>query len=194
MLSNVARGLNRSLLSQSKHTGAFSVVLSRNLSLGGPEEPPSKPDIDLRNISPDQVRKIGERYTELKRSHHALKLDIPEGSLDPNTKTVDPDLVRRKRLVYRSKQRGWLEVDLLLGSWAAANVHTLSKLEMDQYEIILNKETIDIYNIIAGIGATPVELEGPMLERLRKYAFDRPFGLASPEGYAEMKTKAGLSN
>ena len=30
--------------------------------------------------------------------------------------------IRKKRLVYRSKQRGWLEVDLLLGTWASENV------------------------------------------------------------------------
>ena len=32
----------------------------------------------------------------------------------------------RKRLLYRSKQRGWLEVDIILGSWAS---HHLPKLD-----------------------------------------------------------------
>ena len=27
----------------------------------------------------------------------------------------------RRRLLYRSKQRGWLEMDLMLGSWVRAN-------------------------------------------------------------------------
>lgn len=34
-----------------------------------------------------------------------------EASLRPE----EHDIVRRKRMIYRSKQRGWLEADLLLG-------------------------------------------------------------------------------
>lgn len=33
------------------------------------------------------------------------------------------ETIYRKKLLYRSKQRGWLEVDLILGSWA--NFHYL---------------------------------------------------------------------
>jgi succinate dehydrogenase assembly factor 2 len=36
--------------------------------------------------------------------------------------------VRRKRLIYRSKQRGWLEVDLLMGTWAVEHVPKLSEV------------------------------------------------------------------
>ena len=32
--------------------------------------------------------------------------------------SVDRDEAHRKKLIYRSKQRGWLEVDLLMGSFA----------------------------------------------------------------------------
>jgi hypothetical protein len=42
--------------------------------------------------------------------HERLKTEVPASSLDPEHPTVDADLVRRKRLLYRSKQRGWLEV------------------------------------------------------------------------------------
>ena len=52
--------------------------------------------------------------------------------------------IRRKRLIYRAKQRGWLEVDLLLGTWASENVMQLSEDELDQFEAFVNMETIDI--------------------------------------------------
>lgn len=46
------------------------------------------------------------------REHIALNTSFPEASLPPrgSEASVDPETVRRKRLVYRSKQRGWLEV------------------------------------------------------------------------------------
>jgi hypothetical protein len=37
------------------------------------------------------------------------------------------------RLVYRSKQWGWLKVDLLLGVWALMNVRGLSTKELNQF-------------------------------------------------------------
>jgi succinate dehydrogenase assembly factor 2 len=37
-------------------------------------------------------------------------------------------------LIWRSGQRGWLEVDLLMGMWAKENVMGLSVVEMDEYE------------------------------------------------------------
>lgn len=46
------------------------------------------------------------------REHITLNTSFPEASLPPrgSEASVDPETVRRKRLVYRSKQRGWLEV------------------------------------------------------------------------------------
>ena len=35
----------------------------------------------------------------------------------------DHDALRR-RLLYRSKQRGWLEMDIMLGNWVRARTHT----------------------------------------------------------------------
>lgn len=41
-------------------------------------------------------------------------------------------VIRQKRLVYRAKQRGWLEVDLLLGTYASKNVPNMDENELDQ--------------------------------------------------------------
>ncbi len=57
---------------------------------------------------------------------------------------MDADLARRKRIIYRSKQRGWLEVDLLLGNFATANVMSMTAEQLTQYEDILAQETINI--------------------------------------------------
>ena len=40
------------------------------------------------------------------------KIQVPELNAE------DYDGARRRRMIYRSKQGGWLEVDVLMGSWA----------------------------------------------------------------------------
>lgn len=79
---------------------------------------------------------------EILAKHHRLPnvAEIPPASLDPTQDNLD---IRRKRLIYRSKQRGWLEVDLLLGTWAHENVHLLTEAELDEYEAFVNFETIE---------------------------------------------------
>lgn len=57
--------------------------------------------------------RVGMRTRKMWKEHVALTTDFPEASLPPGEvgrAAVTPDAVRRKRLVYRSKQRGWLEV------------------------------------------------------------------------------------
>lgn len=139
-----------------------------------------------------QARKIEERDRKIRAEHLRLKTEVPPSSLDPNDPSVDAVKVRQKRLVYRSKQRGWLEVDLLLGSWAAENVTSLSNEEMDQYEAILNLETIDIFNVINGSQEPPPDADNAILQRLKEYANNSPFGKASSQTYEQVKDRTGL--
>ena len=117
---------------------------------------------------------------------------IPEGSLD----TASELQVRQKRLIYRSKQRGWLEVDLLLGTWASQHVETLSPNELDQFEDFVNMETIDIYNIITLRLDIPEELKTPdgsgVVERIQEWARNSPLGKADPAMYKAVKTDNNL--
>jgi len=86
--------------------------------------------------------------------------------------------IRRKRLVYRSKQRGWLEVDLLLGTWASENVSTLSAKDLDEFEAFVNLETVDIYNIITLRTPVPESMVTPtgdgVVERIQAWARGSP--------------------
>lgn len=148
----------------------------------------------LAPLTPEQVRRIGERSEALRAEHVRLKTEVPAASLDPAKaeRGVDAE-VRRKRLLYRSKQRGWLEVDLLLGSWAAQHVSGLSPAELDEYEALLNQETIDIFQIVNGQQSPPRELAGSkVLARLQAYAESAPFGKASAQGYEAVKDKTNL--
>lgn len=61
------------------------------------------------------------------------------------------------------------QVDLLLGTWAEKNVAGLSGSEMDSYEDILNLETVDIFNFIAGNAEPPAFVDTPMMARLQVF-------------------------
>ena len=150
-------------------------VSARSLASKGPDEHATP--AQKVGLSDELEQRASERWNELAAEHRKIPAD---------------DAVRRKRLIYRSKQRGWLEVDLLLGSWAAENVASLSKEDCDAYEHILNCETIDIFNFITGKDPVPPRLDTPVMKRLQDYCASAPLG-TDPEGYATAKADANLT-
>lgn len=106
--------------------------------------------------------------------------------------SVEKDVARRKRMIYRSKQRGWLEADILMGSWAVQYVPALTEAQLDEYETILNEETIDIFNYITGKDALPPRLQGlGLMKELQSYAIRSK--VVDPSKYAEIKKKSNLT-
>ena len=142
------------------------------------------PADQLPGLSLEQINKIAHTDQALRQRHIKIEGDIASDS--------EREEVRRKRMIYRSKQRGWLEADLLMGSWAQENVPHLSKEELDEYEVVLNVETIDVYNYISGKDELPSHLKDlSVMKKLQGYALKR--NMASPEGYEKMKIKANLT-
>ena len=143
----------------------------------------------LLKIASPKLEQIYKRHVRLPDLQ-----DVPKASLGG----LDQDEldIRRKRLVYRSKQRGWLEVDLLLGTWASQNVMSLQADELDQFEAFVNQETIDIYNIITLRLDIPEELKTPdqssVVERIQEWARGNPLGKADPAAYEQAKLDHNL--
>lgn len=73
----------------------------------------------------------------------------------------------RKRLLYRSKQRGWLEVDIILGSWASDHLPKLDKNTLLKYEKILNQDTTDIFVRSKSI---PQDLDKDLIQSIQDYS------------------------
>ena len=146
-----------------------------------------------RGDTGDAIKKLSEdeeallkialpRSQEIFRKH----IEIP----------VNDIATRQKRLIYRAKQRGWLEVDLLLGTWASQNVTKLQEgEELDQFEDFVNMETIDIYNIITLRLDVPDEMKrdgNGVVERIQEWARSHPLGKADPDTYEAVKTEHKL--
>ncbi len=137
---------------------------------------------NLSGLSHKQIEQVTHRDIQLRTDYEVIK---------PVLNKTDYDDVRRKRMIYRSKQRGWLEVDILLGSWAAKNVPHLTHDEMDEYEKILSEETIDIFNYVSGKDTLPDHLQGlKVMQRLQEYALKTE--VIDPKGYEELKAKNNL--
>ena len=154
------------------------------------EAPPVLSDKEqaLLNVALPKADEIRERHLRLPDVK-----DIPPASLSSSDSNLD---IRRKRLIYRSKQRGWLEVDLLLGTWAHEHVAQLTEEELDQYEAFVNLETIDIYNVITLRLDVPEHMKTPdgngVVERIQAWARASPLGQADPEKYKQVKTDSKL--
>lgn len=157
----------------------------------------SEKEEKLLSIAQPRSEVIFERHVRMPRLD-----EIPQSSLAPGASKSSADKeqmeldVRRKRLVYRSKQRGWLEVDLLLGTWAHDYVDSLTPDELDQYEAFVNMETIDIYNVITLRLDVPEDMKreggNGVVERIQMWARDSPLGKANPEKYASIKAEKNL--
>ncbi|CCI50500.1 hypothetical protein ABG067_006046 [Albugo candida] len=132
---------------------------------------------DAFHLTEEQEARVVQRDQEIRKQHLAL----PKGAND------SAKIARKKRLLYRSRQRGWLEVDLLLGSWTQKNIDGLQEGELNDFEAILNQETIDIYNYITKQRPIPSELDTNVLHRLQEYCANSPLGKASMDGYTHNK-------
>ncbi len=172
----------------------------------------SKPDDAIAMREQELWDKARPRYDAIMERHVRLPPGLDGDVGDASSSALD---VRRKRLVYRSKQRGWLEVDLLLGTWASMNVHGLNDDELDQFEEFVNMETIDIYNVLTLRSDVPEhmksaggggEIDGhgedgggggggrgrTLVERIQDWCKESPLGKADREKYDEVKTRNNL--
>ena len=146
--------------------------------------------VSVRNYRGDS----GEATPELSPHEESLlKIARPKAEeiFERHIKIPADDIeARRKRLIYRSKQRGWLEVDLLLGTWAHQNVPNLQGDELDEFENFVNNfETIDLYNIIT------LRVDAPgdgVVQRIQEWARSSPLGKADPDTYKTVKTENKL--
>lgn len=67
----------------------------------------------------------------------------------PHLSSADLEAARRV-ILYRSRQRGWLELDVILGSFAEKHLANFSSDEVAQFESILATENPDLYKFVSG--------------------------------------------
>ena len=80
--------------------------------------------------------------------------------------------IRRKRLLFRSWHRGTREADLILGSFAEANLAGFDDIRLDRYEALLECPDADLIDWITGRTAPPPEYDTDVTQLLLAFRFD----------------------
>ena len=76
---------------------------------------------------------------------------------------------RRRRLLFRCWHRGIVEMDLVLGRFADAQIADWSEAELDDYERLLDIPDRPFFAYVSGAEPVPAEYDTPMFRRLRAF-------------------------
>ena len=74
---------------------------------------------------------------------------------------------RRKRLLFRAKRRGFKEVDIIFGTFAAAELDAMNEAELDQFEALLAAPDQEVYAWLRGAAEAPKDYDTPVLARMK---------------------------
>lgn len=74
---------------------------------------------------------------------------------------------RRKKLLFRAQRRGFKEVDLIFGAFAAEELARLDDTELDQFEALLSAPDQEVYAWLRGHEAPPSAYDTPLFARLK---------------------------
>lgn len=102
--------------------------------------------------------------------HRSSPQGTPQSSPSPNSSQLS---ARLRRILFRSRQRGWLELDVVLGRWAARNVSRLTESEVTQLERLLEAETPELYKWISSASPeVPTSYDNEILRQIRTFTLE----------------------
>ena len=74
---------------------------------------------------------------------------------------------RRKRLLFRAQRRGFKEVDLIFGTFAARELADLNDEELGQLEALLDAPDQLVFSWLKGEAPVPAEFDTPVFAKLQ---------------------------
>ncbi|MDI6026264.1 succinate dehydrogenase assembly factor 2 [Corticibacterium sp. UT-5YL-CI-8] len=83
-----------------------------------------------------------------------------------STETLDS---RQRKLLFRAWHRGMREMDLVLGTFADAEIDRLSDEELDTFEILLHENDADFLKWVTAERPIPDHLDTPLMRRILDY-------------------------
>ncbi|WOJ91231.1 succinate dehydrogenase assembly factor 2 [Methylocapsa polymorpha] len=73
---------------------------------------------------------------------------------------------RRRRIVFRSRHRGMLEMDLIMGRFIDAEIANLSDSELDDVEALLDAPDPDVFAWATGEAEPPARYDTPVFRKI----------------------------
>jgi len=80
---------------------------------------------------------------------------------------TEPLDARRKRMLHRSRYRGFKEADILFCRFADRYLAELGAAELDAYELLLDEPDQDVYAWVMGRKALPERHDNSVFHRLK---------------------------
>jgi antitoxin CptB len=77
--------------------------------------------------------------------------------------------IRRRRLLFRSWNRGTQESDLILGSFAETSLADFDPTQLDRFEALLGCSDPDLFDWIFGAEPPPAEHDHDVMRLLRDF-------------------------
>jgi antitoxin CptB len=74
---------------------------------------------------------------------------------------------RRKQLFFRCQRRGFKELDLIFGAFAAAHLNELGANELEQLDLLLNAPDEDVYAWLRGYEVVPARYASSVFDKLK---------------------------
>ncbi|KAJ0980996.1 hypothetical protein J5N97_009251 [Dioscorea zingiberensis] len=90
--------------------------------------------------------------SSLLRSHagSVSRLYSNHGSIDVDLSSEEAQRRLHNRLLYRSRQRGFLELDLVLGNWVEEHIRSMDELRIRALVDVLDLENPDLWKWLTG--------------------------------------------
>ncbi|KAL8875410.1 MAG: hypothetical protein Q9198_006230, partial [Flavoplaca austrocitrina] len=137
-------------------TNTNSTIANEMPSIGADKAPPELlTSVDPNFVPKDSVPENTERMTGGTQaggpdSGVNSELDVGEMrgakfKVEPLRRTGEDDNTIRARLLYQSRKRGTLESDLLLSTFADANLPHMTTQQLQQFDVFLDENDWDIY-------------------------------------------------
>ena len=93
------------------------------------------------------------------------------------TETINTNKEQRnkeiKKMLYRAKQRGFLELDVMVGEWAERTLYQKSERYLEEFSKVLDEENPDLFQWLTGQREAPKRMreENEAYKELKEHVF-----------------------
>ncbi len=77
----------------------------------------------------------------------------------------------RKRLLYKSSNRGWKETDILLGEFTKRNIALMNDVQLSMLDILLDEPDVEIFNWITKKTIAPQKHNNEVMQMLQEFKY-----------------------